>query len=326
MEYHVTTSERIDDLPLLVAWLQQMRVDAIIDEALGPPHGNWSGLSYGEVAVVFLTHLLMACTHFLSPVQAWIAQHQASLSHALGKAVREQDGTDDRLAVVLGRLGKLPSPLCETDSAVGEAPVSVSEQIERELGRHRVRAYALPTETVRIDMTRVAVHHQPPNDSGLLRFGHSKDHRPDLRQFKEALGTLDPCGIPLVTATLSGEQADDPNYLPVWERMVSILGHTDFLVVGDCKLARLSNRAHIQGRGGFYLTPLPLTGNTPALLQEWVHNPPVAPGSIRLPGQSLLDPPVGQGFEVEQTATCTDPDPKTTYSWTERHLLVQSDV
>ena len=320
MECHVTTSERIDDLPLLVYWLQQMRVDAIVDEALGPPHGNWSGLSYGELAVVFLTHVLMCCTHFLSPVQAWIAQHQASLSHALGKAVQEQDGTDDRLAVLLKRLGEANSP--------------VAEQIERELGKHLIRAYDLPTETVRIDMTSVSVHHQPQNDTGLLRFGHSKDHRPDLRQFKEALGTLDPCGVPLVTATLSGEQADDPNYLPVWERMVSILGRTNFLVVADCKLASLSNRAHIAHRGGFYLTPLPLTGNTPALLAAWVQNPPLPPDPIYLADQSPLDPPVGHGFEVERTASFEvertasgiAPDTKTTFSWSERHLVVQSEV
>jgi transposase len=312
MESHVTTSERIDDLPLLVYWLRQMRVDAIVDEALGPPHGNWSGLSYGELAVVFLTHILMSCTHFLSPVQEWITQHQASLSHALGKPVRPQDGTDDRLAVLLGHLGETNSP--------------TAEQIERELGKHLIRAYDLPTETARIDMTSVSVHHQPQNDPTLLRFGHSKDHRPDLRQFKEALGTLDPCGVPLVTATLSGEQADDPHYLPVWERMVSILGRTDFLVVGDCKLASLSNRAHIARRGGFYLTPLPLTGNTPALLGEWVKNPPVAPEPLYLPGQSHSDPAIGKGFEVERPSSFTDPDTKTTFSWAERHLLVQSEV
>src|SRR5882724_10546691 len=141
MQSHVTTSERIDDLPLFVSLLLQMRVDVIVDEALGPPHGNWTGLSHGEVTVVFLTHILMSCTHFLSPVQDWIAQHQASLSQALGKPVREQDGTDDRLAVVLGRLGQAKS--------------SAGEQIEGELGRHLIRAYALPTQTARIDMTSV---------------------------------------------------------------------------------------------------------------------------------------------------------------------------
>ena len=105
MGQHTTTSERLDELPLLIYWLKQMRVDVIIDSVLGPPHGNWDGLSYGEVALVFLTHVVMRCTHFLSPVEAWAAQHLTSLSQALGKPVRAQDCTDDRLAVVLGKLG-----------------------------------------------------------------------------------------------------------------------------------------------------------------------------------------------------------------------------
>ena len=125
-----------------------------------------------------------------------------------------------------------------------------------------------------------------------MRFGHSKDHRPDLRQFKVRLGTLDPVGLPLATATLSGEQADDPQYLPAWERLVATIGQPDFLVVGDCKLASLETRARIQQGGGFYLTPLPMTGQTPAELQAWVCHPPAAPQAIRLPGQLAHEPPV----------------------------------
>ena len=42
------TSERIDDLPLLMQWLLDMHIDQIIDAVLGPPHGNRQGLSSGN--------------------------------------------------------------------------------------------------------------------------------------------------------------------------------------------------------------------------------------------------------------------------------------
>lgn len=310
MEQHTTTSERIDELPLLIYWLKQMRVDVIIDRVLGVPHGNWEGLSYGEVALVFLTHIVTRCTHFLNPVEDWAAQHLTSLSQALGKPVRAQDCTDDRLAVVLSKLGN--------------AQTRPGEAIEADLGQHLIRAYALPTETARIDLTTVAVHHQPQDEEGLMRFGHSKDHRPDLRQFKALLGTLDPVGLPLATATLSGEQADDPQYIPAWERLVVTIGRPDFLVVGDCKLASLENRAHIHQGDGFYLTPLPLTGQTPAELQAWVLEPPVPPQAIRLPGQAAHEPPVGQGFEVDVACRWQDPHTRAVVTWTERRLVVQS--
>jgi len=310
MSQHTTTSERIDELPVLVYWLKQMRVDVIIDSVLGPPHGNWGGLSYGEVALIFITHMVMQCTHFLSPVEAWAAQHLTSLSQALGKPVRAQDCTDDRLAVVLSKLGAEQARAGDT--------------LEAELGRHLIRAYALPTETARIDLTSVAVYHQPPDEAGLMRFGYSKDHRPDLRQFKALLGTLDPVGLPLATATLSGEQADDPQYFPAWERMVATIGRPDFLLVGDCKLASLENRARIHQGGGSYLTPLPLTGQTPAELQAWVLKPPAPPQAIRLPGQAAHEPPVGQGFAVEVPCQWRDPDTPTVVTWTERRVVVQS--
>ena len=70
-----TTSERIDNLPLLIYWLKRMQVDAIIDRVLGSPHGNWEGLSYGEVALVFVAYVIMGCTHFLSPMQEWARKH-----------------------------------------------------------------------------------------------------------------------------------------------------------------------------------------------------------------------------------------------------------
>lgn len=307
-----TTSERIDSLPLLIYWLKQMQVDVIIDRALKPPHGNWEGLSYGEVALVFVAYVVIACTHFLSPMQEWARKHLQSLSQALGKPVRAEDFSDDRLALLLSRLG-----------AEATQP---GAQIEKELGQQVLRAYALPSDTARIDTTTVSVHHEPSDDNGLMRFGHSKDHRPDLRQFKQVLGTLDPVGLPLATASVSGEQADDPLYIPIWERLVATIGRPDFLVVGDCKLASLANRAHIQSQQGFYLAPLALTGNTPAELQAWVLKPPATPQAIRLPGQAPTEAALGQGFELAVACRWTDPDSYASVHWTERRLVVQSEA
>ncbi|MBN1311673.1 MAG: IS1634 family transposase [Anaerolineae bacterium] len=288
--------------------------DEIVDQELGAPHGNWEGLSYGEVALVFIAYVVMSCTHFLSPMEEWAEQHLMSLSHALGKPVRVEDFTDDRLAILLSRLG--------------DEQAHPGEQIEKDLGQRIIRTYELPTETARVDLTSISVYHQPPaEDPGLMRFGRSKDHRPDLRQFKAVLGTLDPAGMPLATDVLSGEQADDPHYIPIWDRMAATLGHTGFLAVGDCKMGSLETRAYIQDHHGFYLMPLPMTGNTPKELQDWVLNPPCPPQAIWLPGQRADEPAVGQGFEV--TIACSRQNPDTEeeiVDWNERRLVIQSEV
>ena len=298
-------SERIDDIPLLMRWLLDMHIDQIVDNVLGTPHGNRQGLSYGQLAVVFVAYILSQCNHFLSPVRDWVSKHQHVLTQALGCPIRDTDFTDDRLQDLLDALG---------DDAVGE-------QLEEQLGQHLIRAYALPTDTARIDTTTVSVYHQS-DSSTLLDYGQSKDHRPDLRQFKEVLSTLDPVGIPLCSATVAGHCADDPLYLPVWRRMVKVIGRADFLAVGDCKLASLANRAHIQAGGGYYLAPLPMTGDTPNDLRQWVLNPPTPPQQLTLPGE---DEPVGQGFEVVVSQSWASPQAATELTWPERALVVRSD-
>jgi transposase len=75
--------------------------------------------------------------------------------------------------------------------------------------------------------------------------------------------TWDPAGIPLVTSTLPGNQADDPLYWPTWQRMERIIGHPQWLFVGDSKWHSAETIARIQRAGGWLLAPLPLKGHGP---------------------------------------------------------------
>ncbi|MCC5666468.1 hypothetical protein LC653_21745 [Nostoc sp. CHAB 5784] len=48
-----------------------------------------------------------------------------------------------------------------------------------------IRAYELPTEIVRTDTSSFSVNHQKQEwEENLLRYGYSKDKRPDLLQYK----------------------------------------------------------------------------------------------------------------------------------------------
>lgn len=309
MSGYMITSERIDDVPLVVAWLEKMQVATLMDAHLPKPHGNRQGVSYGQLSVVYLTYLLTQCNHFLSPVQEWAEQRKECLAHLLGAPLRPTDCTDDRLQDLLDVLG---------EQAIAR------EKIEMQMGQHLIRAYALPTQTARIDTTSISVYHQA-DDQSLLTFGHSKDHRPDLRQFKEALGTLDPFGMPLCSVTLHGACADDPVYVPVWRQMVKIVGHSDFLCVGDCKMAALQTRATLQKEGGCYLAPLPMTGETPSLLKQLLDHGADAADEIMLFAGTPQQARVGAGFEVNLQRTHTDPMTKQIVSWSERTLVMCSD-
>ena len=83
------------------------------------------------------------------------------------------------------------------------------------------------------------------------------------------MATLDPLGLPLALEVVSGEQADDRLYIPTIERVLTCLGRTGLLVVGDCKMSALATRAHLQEQGQYYLTPLAQVGET-ARAYAWV--------------------------------------------------------
>lgn len=195
------SSERVDDIPLIVAWLKQMQIVEWMDQALKQPHGNRKGLSYGQLSVLLLTYIMTQADHRLCGAESWVTSHRQILELTTGWGIGEKDATDDRLGRMVEEVGKAED---------------ACRQIEVNLGQHVIRAYELPTEVARADTTSFSVHHRPDGsaEESLLRFGYSKDKRPDLLQYRQLLGTLDPAGIPLVSATLPGNGADDPLYWP----------------------------------------------------------------------------------------------------------------
>ena len=58
-------SERVDDLPVLLAQLDRLGVRPLLDEYF-PTHGNWGGLSLGWVSVLWLTYILSEGDHRLN--------------------------------------------------------------------------------------------------------------------------------------------------------------------------------------------------------------------------------------------------------------------
>jgi transposase len=294
-----------------------MQVDGIIDRVLPQPHPNRQGLSYGQLALLFVAYVISLRNHRLSGMEEWVTEHQAVLQLSTGWTIGPKEATDDRLGDLLDVMGE--------DEERGV-------RLQQELGHHLIQAYALPTEVGRYDTTTFSVEHAPNEQGvaggGLLRFGHSKDHRPDLVQFKQGLATLDPAGVPIFTNTVAGNAADDPLYLPAWREMVATMGHTRFLFVADCKAAALADRGQLDHEQGRYLFPLPMTGKVPEYLRQWVLQPPRPPQPIELThikqpdGQPLG---VGSGFVIELGLYAPLAEGGERHHWLEQWLVTRSD-
>src|SRR5450755_1299906 len=255
--------EVVADLPVLWATFQRLDLPATRDRHFPAPL-HWKGpLTPGEVLAVWLLFLVSQGDHCLNHVQPWVAQHQGTLSALLGKSVLPTDLHDDRLADWLTRLG---------------AGASFSA-VERDLNQQTIRVYQLPTDTVRIDATTANSYADVLSEQGLLQFGHSKDD-PDRPQFKIAAAVLDPLGMPLATAVVPGNTADDPLYVPAIRAVRESLGAGGRTYIGDCKMGSLATRAFVAAGGDSYLCPLAESQLSRAGRCELLH--PVWAGTMAL--------------------------------------------
>jgi transposase len=303
--------EAVADLPVLWATLRHLDLPATLDRHFPAPP-NWKGpLTPGEVLALWLLFLVSQGDHCLNHVEPWVAQHQGCLSALLGKMVLPVHAHDDRLADCLTRLG-------------GSASFSA---LERDLNQQTLRVYQLPTDTVRIDATTASSYASVLSEQGLLQFGHSKDD-PARPQIKIAAAVLDPLGLPLATAVVPGNSADDPLYVPTIQAVQQSFGVGGRTYVGDCKMAALATRAFVAAGRDFYLCPLSENQISRAQRRELLQ--PVFGGTVPLqpvqrPGpQGQPDELVAEGFslDVELAAQVGAKE----VLWTERRWLVRSQA
>lgn len=305
------TSEQINDIPLLLGIMADMGIRQHIDSQI-EQHGNWEGISIGTLVEIWLCYILTARDHRLVAVREWAEARRQTFNALLGIELRDTDLTDDRLARALSHLGL----------------EGVEQAIDQRMVQDWVTCYALPTETVRLDTTSVSVYSRIQDEWGLIQRGHSKDHRPDLGQFKVMLSTLDPLGMPLSCAMVEGQRADDPLYVPMYDQRVRTLGRRDVLVVGDSKMAALATRGHIvAGESAYLCSYCPLGQSTD--LADWIEQALAHPADWQTVTET--DPKTGEIQTVAVIHEWSRPQAwleettQTTYAWTERVLVVRSE-
>ena len=119
-------------------------------------HQRWhDGQCVGMLSTEYAGHRLVA-------VRDWVTDRQETFKSLLGRALRETDCSDDRLAIVLTLLGR----------------VSSQQDIDDSLLKDWNSLYALPRETIRLDSTTVQVYHdREAQADSVMQFGFSHDGR-----------------------------------------------------------------------------------------------------------------------------------------------------
>jgi len=301
--------ERVDDIPVLLATLQRLKVDEILDGHFSSGH-RWKGeLTFGEVACVWITFIASQGDHRLNQVQPWAEDNLHTLQACLGKTVRPLDFQDDRLADMLDHL----------------TLDGVWQDCEKDLNQHTVRVYNLDPTLFRVDTTTANSYVDVLDELGYFQFGHSKD-RDDQPQIKVAIATLDPLGMPVTTFVVPGNCADDPLYVPEIQKVQQAFGEGGKTFVCDCKAAALATRAYVASTKDYYLCPLP-ESQIPAekrrdLLQPvWQGQQPLH--QVYRPAEDgETEELVAEGFSLDVPLQAeVDGQP---VCWTERRWLVRS--
>src|SRR5512142_2002199 len=291
------------------SWAFSSRSDSpvILDRHL-PPHPLPQGLSNGWLITVWIAYILSRADHRKAPVQSWAQGLHHTLEALIGQISRPVEFSDDRLTLVLKRLG---------DSAAWEP-------LEADLWSTHCDVYALPVERVRLDATTSCGYHTVTDD-GLMQLGHSKDHRPDLPQFKLMAAAAEPTGLLLAADVYPGNAADDPLYLPLYRRVRKLLGQTGLLYTGDCKMAALETRAEVAATGDYYLTRLPLTGTAQAQFAGWVEAAVTSEQATQLTDFRRDGELLGTGYEFTRSQTTLVESLTKEHTWTERVQILRSE-
>ena len=293
----------VDDIPILLALLIQMRIPEIIDN-LYQPHGHRKGLSVGWLITIFLTYIISTGQHTMVHVREWVSKRQNILERLTGQEISETDFTDDRLA----------------DGLRYVSNDKLWQDLEEDVSQQTIKVYDLDVEIVRLDATVGACYHDPEK-CDLFRKGHKNDN-----QLKIMMGTLDPLGMPIASDVVPGNKADDPLYIPAYERIHQTLGKSGLLYVGDTKMSALETRATIVLGQDNYLMPLSMTGEVPVLLAEQLSL--LANGQIELtavyrPEKDDEEPELlAEGFEIERQQVAVIDGKRV--EWTEKLYIVLS--
>jgi transposase len=141
-----------------------------------------------------------------------------------------------------------------------------------------IAEFAIDCSQLHNDSTSISLHGDYDRADGRERggkatvvaaLGHSKDHRPDLKQFVLTLTISADRAVPLAHRLLDGNVTDDQTHIATWDGLVALVGRSDFLYVADSKLATREQMAHIHARGGRFLSVLPRSRAEDGQIREW---------------------------------------------------------
>jgi transposase len=273
------SARRLGALPIVGRFLERMRVDALVERYL--PETDGRAALPAATAIGVLVRNLCLAHRPLYRLGEWAQGFEpAPLGLCPGEVAALND---DRVGRALERLFASDRASLLTELTVGV-----------------IREFGVDCGQLHNDSTSIALHgsyrgadgraHRGKPTVAIVR-GHSKDHRPDLKQLLWILTVAADEALPLAYRLADGNTNDDGTHIETWDALRELTGRPDFLYVADCKLASGEQMRHIDAHGGRFVTLLPRGRTEDRALRDWTRRHPVPWSEAqRRPGPRKTDP------------------------------------
>jgi len=239
--------ERLGPLPIINRFLDRLGLDQILEKYV-PTNDRRAKLPYSQGLGILLRSILVE--------REPIYRQQEVVEGFAPSAFRIPEGalkniSDDQIGRALDRLFNADRGSLLTACMV-----------------NAVREFKVSLKELHNDSTSIRLFGQYSQAKGRtirgrkapwITYGHSKDHRPDLKQILYILTTNTDGGIPVQFRCENGNTNDAITHVETWKTLRDLYGGPDFLYVADSKLCALDNMQTIDGMGGRFVTVLPRT-------------------------------------------------------------------
>lgn len=240
--------ELIGAMPAVNAVLERLGLARIVAAALPRPDPRCA-LAPAAVTGVLVRNL--ACGRQpLYGLADWAAGYEpAQLGLAPGQAALCNDDRAGRALDLLFEADRASMMTALTLAAVREYRIDASE-LHNDSTSLKLYGACRPRAG---DAAAGGRGRRPPRPAR----GHSKDHRPDLRQLVWILTVSADGAVPFTARMADGNTTDDTTHVQTWKECRAIAGTPGFLYVADSKLATGTNMEYIDSRHGRFVTILP---------------------------------------------------------------------
>ena len=104
----------------------------------------------------------------------------------------------------------------------------------------------------------------------VITYGHSKAHRPDLKQLLLILTLSADGNIPVALRCADGNASESRSHIETWNTLRAVAGRSDFLYVADSKLCSRENMQEIERAGGRFITVMPRSRLEDEEFRKWI--------------------------------------------------------